>query len=234
LGEEERALFAQKRLRYNVRQVQQFLFSGVNTRSVYRLDVHNICTRMVYFARRSDALPYRNQPLNLTNWIYPTGAQRPVASPVGNAQPNQVYVNGVLTPIGRSGLNIPGLQRRILRNAFLTANGQPLFDSNDSAYFNHYVPYKYLNGYAAPFGDFGLASQAEFWPLHAYSFGIDGSSVEQPTGTLNTSRINRLELDLDVEPIPVLANYTYNLSVFMETLNFLEITNGMGGLVFAK
>jgi len=234
LGEEERALFARKRLRYNVRQVQQFLFSGVNTRNVYRLDVHNICTRMVYFARRSDALPYRNQPLNLTNWMYPTGAQRPVASPVDNLQPNQVYINGVLTQIGRSGLNIPGLQRRILRNAFLTANGQQLFDSNDSAYFNHYVPYKYLGGYGAPFGDFGLASQAEFWPLHTYSFSLDGSSAEQPQGTLNTSRINRLELDLDVEPIPVLANYTYDLTVFMETLNFLEITNGLGGLVFAK
>jgi hypothetical protein len=41
-------------------------------------------------------------------------------------------------------------------------------------------------------------------------------------------------MDVDVEPIPFLANYTYELQVFVETLNFLEISSGMGGLKFAK
>jgi len=232
---EEQQAFVKKTVRYNVRQVQNFIFSGINTRDTYRLDVHNIATRIAYFGRRSDAIPYRNQSTNLTNWINTQGANRPFAAPVNPANyPNQVYINGTLTRIGRSGLNVPGLQRRILRNVFLTANGTQLFDSEDPSYFTEYVPYRFLNGNTVPFNDYGLASQSEMWPIHTYSFALHGSSVEQPDGTLNTSRIDRLEMDVDVEPIPFLANYTYELQVFVETLNFLEISSGLGGLKFAK
>jgi len=232
---EEQQAFVKKTVRYNVRQVQNFIFSGINTRDTYRLDVHNIATRIAYFGRRSDAIPYRNQSTNLTNWINTQGANRPFAAPVNPASyPNKVYINGKPTDIGRSGLNIPGLQRRILRNVFLTANGTQLFDSEDPSYFTEYVPYRFLNGNTVPFNDYGLASQSEMWPIHTYSFALHGSSVEQPDGTLNTSRIDRLEMDVDVEPIPFLANYTYELQVFVETLNFLEISSGLGGLKFAK
>jgi hypothetical protein len=141
---------------------------------------------------------------------------------------------GATVAIGYAGLNIAGLQRGIIRNSFLLANGQSLFSSQDPSYFTEYVPYRYLKGYAAPFNDLGLATQTEMWPLYVYSFALNASDAEQPTGTLNTSRINRLEIDVDVEPIPVLANYTYELQVYVETLNFLEITNGMGGLKFMK
>ena len=238
---EEQRMFVQKTLRYTVRQVQNFIYSGVTSRDTYELDVHNVATRLVYFARRSDAIPYRNQPLNLTNWMYPTKTQRPfvypsIASGGGRVPlvPQTVLINGSPTAIGYSGLNIPGLQRRILRNMNLQANGQPLFNSQDSAYFTEYVPYKYLHGAAAPFADYGLATQTEMWPIYSYSFSLNGSSVEQPKGTLNTSRIDNFYMDVDVEPIPTLANYTYELQIFVETLNFLEITNGLGGLKFAK
>jgi hypothetical protein len=231
--EQEQQVFSQKTLRYTVRQMNSFPFYGVNTRATYRLDVHNIATRIISFLRRSDALPYRNQSTNLTNWMYPLLTTRPYVVPV-NGMPAQVYINGVLTPIGRSGLNIPGTQRQIMRSMFITANGQPLFDAQDSAYFSQYVPYRYHSGDGAPFADFGLATQSEMWPIYAYSFALEASSVEQPKGTLNTSRIDRLELDVDVEPIPIGANYTYELQVFVETINFLEITSGMGGLKFAK
>lgn len=234
VSEAERKVFATKPLKFNVRQMQQFTFSGIASRGSYRLDVHNIATRIVYFARRSDALRYRNQYLNLTNWIYPQGVNRPLAYPVLGEIPSQVYVDGVLTQIGRAGLNLPGLQRRILRNVFITGNGQPYFDTQDPAYFNEYTPYRYLKGYGSPFADFGLAAQSEMWPIHTYSFALNASDSAQPSGTLNTSRIDRLEMDVDVEPIPTLANYTYDLYVFVETLNFLEIQNGMGGLKFAK
>jgi hypothetical protein len=66
-----------------------------------------------------------------------------------------------------------------------------------------------------------------------YSFALDASSIEQPSGTLNTCRIDRLELDADVWPIPIGANYTYELQIYVEILNFLEITSGLGSLKFA-
>lgn len=233
LRSQEQIVFSQKTLRYNVRQVQNFIFSGISTRNTYRLDVHNIATRLAFFTRRSDAIPYRNQANNLTNWISTQGTARPYAKPISGVPTFAIY-NGTTISLGYSGLNLPGLQRRIIRNAFLLANGQPLFDAEDSAYFNEYVPYKYLRGNGVPYNDYGLATQSEMWPLHCYSFAIRGSDIDQPSGTLNTSRIDRLELDVDVEPIPVAARYTYELQTFVETLNFFEVSNGLGGLKFAK
>jgi len=234
--DKERLMFTQKTLRYTIRQVQPFYFTGISTRNTYRLDVHNIATRVVYFARRTDSIPGRNQPTNLTNWMYTAGPQRPYGVP----QSERDYVTRVVLPNAqtrtakRSGLNIQGTQRNILRNVFLTANGNTLFDSEDTNFFTQYVPFRYLKGYGMPYGDYGLATQGEMWPIHTYSFALRGSESDQPTGTLNTSRIDRLEMDVDVESIPVGARYTYELDVFVETLNFVEISAGLGGLKFAK
>jgi hypothetical protein len=232
LTQKERTTFAKQKLRYNIRQVQNYIFSGAVTRNSYRLDVHNIATRVAYFARRSDAIPYRNQHTNLTNWMYPQGVTRPFVTPT-IGYPQIVRSSGQNIQIGRSGLNIPGLRRQIMRTSSLKANGQQLFEPQDPDYFTAYVPSKYLKGNAMPFQDFGLASQSEMWPIHTYSFALHGSEADQPTGTLNTSRINRLEIDIDVEDIPILANYAYEIQIFVETLNFLDITSGLGGLKFA-
>jgi hypothetical protein len=229
---EEQRTFTSKTLRYNVRQAKNFVISGVNTRNVYRLDVHNISTRVVFYARRSDSMPYRNQPTNLTNWLNPIGAYRPYVVP-SSGQPNSAYVNGTLIPLGRSGINLPGLSREIVRSAFLTANGTALFESQDSKYFSEFVAYKNLKGDSLPFYDYGLLAQVELSPVYTYSFALQGSEVEQPTGTLNISRIDRLDLDVDVTPIPVGANYTYELQIYVEVLNFLEISSGLGGIKFA-
>jgi hypothetical protein len=230
--QEEQHAFVGKTLRYNVRQAQNFIQSGVSTRSTYRLDVHNIATRIVWFGRRSDAQPYRNQPGNLTNWIYTGSTNRPYVVPL-SGQPGSVFVNGISVPIGRSGILLPGQQREILRNAFLTANGTALLDSNDANYYGEYVPYRYLKGNSTAFQNYGLNTQSELWPLYTYSFSLNPANAAQPQGTLNTSRIDRLELDADVWPIPVGAGYTYELQIYVEILNFLEISSGLGGLKFA-
>jgi hypothetical protein len=239
--EQEQLVFSQKTLRYNVRQMTNFAFYGIKSRATYRLDVHNVSTRIVSFLRRSDAISGRNAWTNLTNWMYPLLTQRPFVTPAVTtpaASGGMPFIvgngSGGTLAIGRSGLNIPGTQRQIMLSMFITANGQPLFNQQDAAYFSEYVSYRYLQGYGAPYGDYGLATQSEMWPLNTYSFALDGSSIEQPKGTLNTSRIDRLELDIDVAPIPVGANYTYELQTFVEQINFLEITSGMGGLKFAK
>ena len=252
LQDDVRLMFTSKTLRYNIRQVQLFTFYGITTRNTYRLDVHNVATRLVYFARRSDALTYRNQNINLTNWMYTLGTNRPFVTPTPYySYPNSVCINAnslgiqpyfspvpypgaISAPIGRSGINLAGLQREILLNVFITANGNPLFDSQDSDYFSKYVPFRYMSGGSTAVVALGEASQYEMWPISVYSFSLNGSSVEQPSGTLNTSRIDRLEMDVDVAPIPYLAGYTYNLYTFVETLNFLEISSGLGGLKFAR
>jgi len=216
-------VFATKTLSHLVRQVQIFPQTGITGRSRYELDVHNMVTRVLWFGRRSDAIPYRNDYLNLTNWIYTSN--RPYVIPLAGYP--------TIPGLGRSGLTIPGIQRRILRGAVFIANGTNLFDEEDADYYTQYVPYKYLTGNAAPAENYGLAAQNEMWPLHAYSFALHGSDAPQPSGTLNASRIDKLQMEFDVEPIPFLANYTYDVNIYVETLNFLDITSGMGGLKFA-
>lgn len=223
LTDAERKVFATRSLSYMVRQVQPFVFPGVVGKSRYDVYSHNMTTRAIWFARRSDALQYRNDVLNLTNWIY-TG-QRPYVTPVSGYP--------TIAGLGRSGLLLPGLQRRILRNATFIANGTNLFDPEDSDYFTEYVPYKFLKGNTMPAENFGLSSRYEMWPLHVYSFALNASDPQQPSGTLNVSRINNFQFEVDVEPIPVGALYTYTIYLFMETVNFLEISSGMGGLKFA-
>jgi hypothetical protein len=235
LQDDVRLMFTNRTLRYNVRQVQWFTFYGITTRSTYRLDVHNVATRLVFFARRSDAITYRNQSTNLTNWMYTLGTNRPIVIPKYNNSFTTVYPNSTAGgSLGRTSINLQGVQRDILLNTFLTANGNQLFDSEDANYFNQYVPFRYMAGDAAPVDNLTAGTQYEMWPISAYSFSLNGSSIEQPTGTLNTSRIDRLEMDVDVWPIPYLAGYTYNLYTFVETLNFLEISSGLGGLKFAR
>ena len=232
LQDDVRLMFSSRTLRYNIRQVQAFTFYGIFTRNTYRLDVHNIATRLIFFARRSDAITYRNQSTNLTNWMYTLGSQRPFVTPTPSAT---AYPNSTTTgPIGRTGINLQGIQREILLNTFFTANGNALFDSEDNDYFQKYVPFRYMQGNSVAVQALGEATQYEMWPINAYSFSLNGSSVQQPSGTLNTSRIDRLEMDVDVVPIPYLAGYTYNLYTFVETLNFLEISAGLGGLKFAR
>lgn len=221
--EEEQKKFVTQTLRYTVRQIRQFQFPGVTARDRYKLDVHNICSRILWYARRSDAIPNRNDYTNLTNWIFTN--QRPYIIPLAGYPAHTVT--------SRSGLTIPGIQRGILRNALITANGNNLFNSEDANFFNQYVPYAYLKGNSAPFSNYGLDTQNEMWPLHIYSFALDGSAADQPSGTLNMSRINDVRLDLDVEPIPVGAFYTYTVYIAVETVNFLEVSSGLAGMKFA-
>jgi len=63
LTEEERALFASKRLEYLVRQIQEFQFQNILSRQQFELDAHSLVTRIAWFGRRSDWF-YRNDYTN--------------------------------------------------------------------------------------------------------------------------------------------------------------------------
>jgi hypothetical protein len=223
LTDAERQVFATRTLQYMVRQVQPFVIPGVVGKSRYEVDVHNIATRMIWFARRSDAIQYRNDYTNLTNWLSTT--DRPYVLPLTGYP--------TIPGLAVSGIQVLGLQRRILRSATLVANGTNLFDPQDTAYFTEYMPYKHLRGNTIPYETFGLNTKNEMWPLHVYSFALNGSDSTQPSGALNTSRIDKLQFEFDVEPIPVGALYNYDIHLFVETLNFLEISSGMAGMKFA-
>jgi len=86
-------------------------------------------------------------------------------------------------------------------------------------FFSRYSAYRYTKG----IGQDGL-------PI--YSFQLDQSST-QPSGSVNASRVRNFQVEVDVWPLPLNTTYTYDVMIYVENINFLEIVSGMGGLKYA-
>ena len=65
-----------------------------------------------------------------------------------------------------------------------------------------------------------------------YNFALH-SPTTQPSGSINASRIKNFQVEVVVFPLPVDTNYVYNLTIYVENLNFFECAGGMGGLKYA-
>jgi hypothetical protein len=68
--------------------------------------------------------------------------------------------------------------------------------------------------------------------LVVYPFGLSSPGA-QPDGSLNTSRIRLLQLDLNPYPLLANTNYSYNFAVYIENMNWVAISSGLGGLKYA-
>jgi len=216
LTDSERSFIAEHPLQYIITQVQTFTYQGIKGRTKFDLDAHNMVRRMIWFARRSDTLVYRNDYLNCTNWKY------------ANQQP---YLKGTLaasTIYGTSGVIIPGGQRSILQTARILCEGNEIMEEKPAEYFELQQPYDNLVG-----GPEGIVGQDTMGPLYVLSFAAKGSDLLQPSGSLNVSLINNFQLEVNPYPINPAATYTYDFTVYVESVNFLAITNGMGSLQFA-
>jgi hypothetical protein len=55
----------------------------------------------------------------------------------------------------------------------------------------------------------------------------------QPQGSINSSRIKVFQLDVNVYPLPANTFYQYDITVYVESLNWVTIASGMGGLKYA-
>jgi len=218
LTENERRIFATKRLEYLVKQVQEFQYPNLLSRKLLQIDAHSLVTRIAWFGRRSDWF-YRNDYTNLTNWKYTDPLRRP-------------YLRNPRTE-STSGVLIPGTQRYIMRSGRILCGGNEIFEEKRANYFSDIVPMKACVGGGYPFLLGGVLQPNALYPLYLYSFALNSSTTNQPSGSINTSRIAKVDLDLDVEPLPSDANYAYNISLFVESLNFLEIGSGLGGMRFA-
>ena len=217
LNDDERKFFASQPLSYISTQIQEFDFQGVTSRAKFDLDAHNMIRRMIWFARRSDAITYRNDYLNCTNWKY------------ADRQPLQYGLDptGAMNT-GSSGILLPGLQREILQSARILCMGNEIFEEKPAQYFTNQQPFDNLMG--AINGQIGKDS---IGPLYVYSFAAKGSDLLQPSGSLNVSVINNFQLEVNPFPLPPFPDYDYDFTIYVESVNFVVITSGMGSLMFA-
>jgi hypothetical protein len=205
LSDEERKTFATTQLNYLVHQVRAVNYPAEFKRNFLLLDVHNPVTRLITVPRRSDSTPYRNDEFNWTNWV---SDRTPF---LGTPSPPPAF--------NTSGLFLIAGQQDIVRTQKVICDGTDLQEDRPASYFKYLVPYKYYKG----------KNKSLAVP---YPFNIKQSMV-QPSGSINASRIKSFQLDNDVWPLPTNSTYLYDITVYIESLNWVIITSGTGDLKYA-
>jgi len=219
--EKEQVMFAERALNFLVHQVQTYNYYSVLTRQRFDLELHGLLTRIIFFGRRSDAIESRNDYMNLSNWKSLAQAPYvPLQSSV--VQPN-------------SGLAIPYYAGRdVLASARLLLAGNELYEEKPAQYFELQTAYtNALGGGAAGLHPGALKPDDVMGPLYQFPFALNMSDRVQPSGSLNASRLREIQLEVNPTPIDPNGFYSYDFTVYVETMNMLKIQNGMGGLGWA-
>jgi hypothetical protein len=89
-------------------------------------------------------------------------------------------------------------------------------------FFTKVVPFKYISG----------SSTVEGQILPVVSFSLMSPS-DQPSGSVNASRIRLFQIEVNPFPLPPGSSYKYELSIYAETINFFVVENGNGGVKYA-
>lgn len=208
LNEEERKTFASTPLSYLLYQVTRYNFPVITSREYLQLETHNPINRLLIVPRRSDFI-YRNDFSKMTNWWndpIPPHIPTPSLPPWANF----FYATGLLVPQG---------QREIIRNLRVLGDGNELQEEKPGVYFEKIVPYRYVTGIGEP-------------GLNIYPFALTSPQI-QPNGTINASRVRLFQVDVDPYPLPVNTTYVYDITVYVESINWFIVSSGMGGLKYA-
>jgi Major capsid protein N-terminus/Large eukaryotic DNA virus major capsid protein len=211
LTDEERQKFASTPLQYLVRQVTIYTFNGLLNRQLAELRTHNPINRLFIVPSRSDSLTFRNDVANWSNWLSPT--KPPYIAPA-TQYPSYIVMAQATGQL----VQVAG-QQSILQTLRLLGDGNELQEEKPIQYYTDTVAWKYLEGQPDP-------------NLVVYPFGLHSPGT-QPDGSLNSSRVRLLQLDLNPYPLLADTNYTYNFTVYVENLNWVNVSSGLGGLKYA-
>jgi hypothetical protein len=209
LSDEERQTFAKQPLTYIFPQVMKIPFEGIyQNRQTFDLDIHNPITRFIFSTRRSDSI-YRNDFSNFTNWF--TYPYAPLKQTVGARYD--------LRTGATSGLLIPNSQKDIIKFVRILCDGNEIQEQKPTDFFTKISPFRYTSG----------ITNAE---IPIYTWAITSSKI-QPSGSLNASRVKNLQAEIEFYALPLGTNYTYNLTIYVESINFLVIASGSGAPKYA-
>jgi hypothetical protein len=120
----------------------------------------------------------------------------------------------------------------MLQQAILQLDGYDRFEVRDAGYFRLVQPYQYHTN--VPTDTF----------IYCYSFALRPEEL-QPSGSLNASRIDSINLQIALRPDPptnpplAITDSRYvpprgnsSIRVYATNHNILRVVNGFGGLVF--
>jgi hypothetical protein len=211
LPEKERTLFATAPLVYLTRQITLIPLTEIFQNDIFTLDIHNPITRLILIPRRSDSVLYKNNITNFTNWWnYPKRPKIQTQVPSDNQFVEMANATGLL---------VPGGQKDIIQYIRVLADGNEIQELKPISFYTKLTPYKYLSGQADT-------------NIPVITFELH-SPTPQPAGSLNSSRIRKFQLDLQVFPLPTNSTYIYSVNIYVENLNFFLVESGMGDNKYA-
>ena len=257
LSNEESRIFALQEQKYLFKQVREQIFYNVTGSNRITLDSIGMITDWMFFFQRSD-VNLRNEWSNYTNWPYSYLPNDLIQGPT----------NGTWN-VNRDGTNVeigPGVNT----NGFLTGwmiTGNANFENTqnilismgillDGIYRENIQPsgvYNYIEKYTR-------ASGSGINGVYLYNFCLNSSNLElQPSGAMNMSRFNNIELETVTIIPPIDPNaqslvicdpqtgnviginkptwriydYNYNLVVYEERYNVINFIGGNCGLLYA-
>lgn len=212
LTDQERKIFASTPLNYLVNQVTTIPYPNLYTRTLIDLQLINPITRILLIPRRSDSYPYRNQTANFSNWINTTKSPW-VATPGGTSIQNLLQSSGVF---------IPNTQQQIIRSLRVLLDGNEIQEEKPIEYFTKVQPFRTQSGASLP--------ESQLLPILNFSLT---SPEEQPSGSINASRIRLFQLDVNPWQLPLSPTYVYELGIYAENINFFTVQSGYGGLKYS-
>jgi len=212
LTDAERKIFASTPLTYLINQVTTFNQPNIYTRATIDLEISNPITRILMLPRRSDSYNYRNQVANYTNWV--NNLKAPWIPTPGAPQ--------IQNLIFSSGLLIPNSQNQVLQSLRILLDGNEYQEEKPIEFYTKLLPYRTLTG--------GSLSESRNLPVLNFSLT---SPTDQPSGSVNASRIRLFQLDINPWPLPINTTYVYDITMFVENLNFFVVESGCGGLKYA-
>jgi hypothetical protein len=121
-----------------------------------------------------------------------------------------------------SGLIIPNSQSQILLSLRVLLDGNEIQEEKPVSYYTKVQPFRMLTGASLP--------ESQYLPSINFSLS---SPQDQPSGSVNASRIRLFQLDVNPWPLPLDPTYVYELTVYAENINFFTVESGYGGLKYA-
>ena len=257
LSNEESRLFALQEQKYLFKQVREQIFYNVTGSNRITLDSIGMVTDWMFYFQRSD-VNLRNEWSNYTNWPYSYLPNDLIQAPTNGTWP--INRSGTTVEIG-PGVNPDGF----LTGWMITGNANFENIKNilitmgillDGIYRENLQPagvYNYIEKYTR-------ASGSGINGVYLYNFCLHSSNLDlQPSGAMNMSRFNNIELETVTITPPVDPNaqslvicdpqsgnviginkptwriydYNYNLVVYEERYNVVNFIGGNCGLLYA-
>jgi hypothetical protein len=209
LDEDERRRFSVNQHEYLIEQVTQSRFLGLQGSHSLELDIHLPTKELIWITRRNDA-DERNDWNNYTNWL---------DEDVPPFTPGYINEYGATEAITSDNYRY-FKSSHILNEALLLLDGFERFLEQPASYFNLLQTYKHRK-------------KCPKKGIHSYSFALEADKYPQPTGYMNASHFNKIQLNITTQSIDNSKNYKFDVNVYTVEYNILLIVGGMAGKRFS-